>query len=197
VARCALLAAPGVETEGDVAIAPMWFFTDPARTPDVYRIAEQLPPGSGVVYRGFGRKAARDEALRLSDIAQERGLCLLIGQDAELAERVGADGVHLPERRLGEARDLRRRHPKWLMTGAAHDVRAVRRAENAGCDAIFISAVFPSHSPSASRPIGPFRLAALAARTSRPVLALGGVQARSARRLLGVSGFAAVDAFRT
>ena len=181
--------------KGDVAIPPMWFFTDPTRTPDSAQIAERLPPGSGVVFRGFGRPGAGHEALRLADIARRRGLCLLIGQDAELAERVGADGVHLPERRLADARNLRRFNPSWLITGAVHDLCALRRAENAGCDAVFISAVFSSQSPSAGRPMGPFRFAALARRTSLPVFALGGVHARSARRLSEAHGFAAIDAF--
>jgi len=173
----------------------MWFFTDPLRTPDIAKVAKRLPPGSGVVYRGFGRKDAMSEALRLADIAKGRGLRLLIGQDAELAERVDADGVHLPQRRLADARGLRRHNPSWLITGAAHDLAAFRRAEIAGCDAMFISAVFPSHSPSAGRPLGPYRLAALAKRTAVPVFALGGVDARSARRLIGASGFAAIEAF--
>jgi thiamine-phosphate pyrophosphorylase len=171
----------------------MWLFTDPVRTPDPVSVAARLPPGSGVVYRGFGRPEAEDEAFGLAEIAQARGLCLLIGQDAALAERVGADGVHLPERRLSDAPELRRLKPSWLITGAVHDLLALRRAEGVGCDALFISAVFPSQSPSAGRPIGPFRLAALAGRATLPVLALGGVDRRSARRLFGAHGFAAID----
>lgn len=173
----------------------MWLFTDPVRTPDPVRLAAHMPPGSGVVYRGFGRPEARDEAFGLAEIAQARGLCLLIGQDAELAELVGAGGVHLPERRLADVRELRRLKPSWLITGAVHDLPALRRAGRAECDAVFLSAVFPSHSPSAGRPIGPFRLAAFAARTTLPVLALGGIDRRSARRLLGAYGFAAIDGF--
>ena len=183
------------ERKGDVSIPPMWFFTDPVRTPDPASVAALLPPGSGLVYRAFGRPEAREEALRLVEIARARGLCLLIGRDAELAERVGADGVHLPERRIPDARDLCRFKPSWLITGAVHDVSALRRAENAGCDAVFISSVFPSNSLSAGRPMGPFRLAALARRTALPVFALGGVHATSARRLIGSSGVAAVEAF--
>eukprot|EP01039_Chlorochromonas_danica_P014024 gene14024-16311_t len=147
------------ERKGDVSIPPMWFFTDPVRTPHPASIATRLPPGSGLVYRAFGRSEAREEALRLVEIARARGLCLLIGRDAELAERVDADGVHLPERRLPDARDLCRFKPSWLITGAVHDVSALRRAENAGCDAVSISAAVPTTSLSAVRPMRPCRLA--------------------------------------
>lgn len=176
-------------------IAPMWFFTDPDRTPDALSVVKRLPAGSGVVFRGFGRSGTRDQALRLSEVTRRRGLSFLIGQDAELAAAVGADGVHLPERKLQDAWFLRRDHPAWLITGAAHDIRALRRAENAGCDAVFISAVFASQSASAGLPKGPFRMDALARCASQPVFALGGVRASTARRLIGVSGFAAIDAF--
>ena len=55
----------------------MWFFTDPTRTPDSAQIAERLPPGSGVVFRGFGRPGAGHEALRLADIARRIILVVL------------------------------------------------------------------------------------------------------------------------
>ena len=181
--------------KGCLQLPPLWFFTDPNRTPHADKIAEHLPPGCGIVYRGFGRAEARDEAVRLADIARARSLTLLIGQDVALAEAVGAHGVHLPERHVSKARQLRLDHPSWLITVAAHDLLAVRRAEVARCDAVFVSAVFSSRSSSAGRPLGPYRLRALAERTSLPVFALGGVNAKSARRLIGASGLAAIDAF--
>lgn len=173
----------------------MWLFTDPERTPDPNAIAAMLPAGSGVIYRSFGRAGALDEAARLATIARNRGLIFLVGQDVALAEVVGAHGVHLPQRLLTFATAIRRRHPSWLITGAAHDLLAVRRGEIAGCDGIFVSPAFPSRSASAGRPLGVFRVAALARRASCPIFALGGVNAWTARRLAGAHGFAAVEAF--
>jgi thiamine-phosphate pyrophosphorylase len=127
------------------------------------------------------------------------GLVLLIGQDEGLALKAGADGVHLPERRLSTAAGLRRRHPDWLVTSAAHSASAIRKARSVGLDAVLVSAVFASRSPSAGRPLGVMRLAALAGSAGLPVIALGGVSARTAPQLIGtpVSGIAAVDGFRT
>jgi len=178
------------------ALPALLFFTDPARTPDPGDIAMHLPPGSAIVYRHFGASDAEARALRLRAIASARGLKLLIGQDAALAARIGADGVHLPERLAHRARAVKRAHPGWIVTSAAHSLVAARRR---GADAVVISAAFPSKSASAGAALGPVRLAALVRAAGRPAYALGGVTKKTARRLLdaGLVGLAAVDGFRT
>lgn len=116
-----------------------------------------------------------------------------MGADAKLARAVRADGVHLPERAV---RGLR--PPIGLVTAAAHGGRAIRHARLAGVDAVIVAAVFPSRSPSAGRPLGTMRLARLVRGAGLPVIALGGVNARTARRLTGtgVAGIAAVAALQ-
>ncbi|MDB5497209.1 MAG: thiE [Phenylobacterium sp.] len=180
-------------------LPPLLFFTDPARTPDPEAIARRLPPGTAVVFRAFGAADAEARGARLLAIARERRLSLLIGADADLAARLGADGVHLPERSAHRARRLKAAHPGWIVTAAAHSPMAARRALAAGADAVVVSAVFPSRSASAGAPIGPVRLAMLARQVRGPVYALGGVDNKTARRLkdAGLVGLAAVDAFRT
>jgi thiamine-phosphate pyrophosphorylase len=172
------------------------FFTDPVRTPDPAAIAATLPPGAGVVYRHFGAPGAEAVARRLLAVARARGLKLLIGQDAALARRIGADGVHLPERLAPRAAGLKRAHPGWIVTSAAHSVAAARRGRG---DAVVISPALPSRSASAGRPLGPIRLATLVRAAGRPAYALGGIDNKTARRLIdaGLVGLAAVDALRT
>jgi thiamine-phosphate pyrophosphorylase len=112
-----------------------------------------------------------------------------------LATRVGAGGVHLPERDLWKAPRIRARHPAWVVTGAAHSPLALQHARRAGLDAVLLSAVFPSNSPSAGKPMGPIKWA-LAVRGARtPTIALGGVNAKTVGRLVGAKayGFAAVE----
>ncbi len=173
----------------------LWFVTDPARTPDPVAVAKTLPRGAGVIFRAFGAADAETTGKALAVVARRRGLVLLAGADPELARRIGAHGLHLPQRLARLAPRLRARHPDWLITGAAHDARAVLAAERLGLDAVLLSPVFPSRSPSAVRPLGLMRFARLAALTTRPVYALGGVNATTARRLLATraAGLAAVD----
>jgi thiamine-phosphate pyrophosphorylase len=175
------------------------FFTDPARTPDVEAIARRLPPGTAIVFRAFGAKGAEAQGRRLLAIARTRRLVLLVGADQALATRLGADGVHLPERLAHRARRLKAAHPAWIVTAAAHSAAAARRGLSLGADAVVVSAVFASRSSSAGRPMGPIRLAALVRVARGPVYALGGVDNKKARLLkdTGLVGLAAVDAFRT
>lgn len=177
----------------------LMFFTDPARTPDPEAIARGLPPGAAVIFRAFGAPDAEARGGRLRTIASERKLLLLIGADAALASRLGADGVHLPERLAHRARRLKAAHPGWVVTAAAHSAMAARRALAAGADAVVVSTAFSSRSASAGAPIGPLRLAILVRRAGGPVYALGGVDNKKARLLkdAGLVGLAAVDAFRT
>src|SRR6185436_11640397 len=132
---------------------------------------------------------------RLAALARRRGLVFLVGADARLAAALRASGVHLPERLARQARRIRRRG--WIVTAAAHSLPALIAARRAGADAAVLSPVFASRSASAGRPLGPVRFAALTRAAGLPVYALGGIDARTARRLAGAVGLAAVEALRT
>ena len=175
----------------------LWFFTDPVRTPDPVAVAQRLPAGAAVVYRAFGAVDAVEIGRELRRVARERGLRLLVGLDEALAGSIGADGLHLPERLLHRGPRVRARRPFWLLTGAAHGAAALRRAASAGLDAAVLSSVFPSGSVSAGPALGPTRFAQLTREAGLPVIALGGVNAKTAQRLVGTgaAGLAAVDAW--
>lgn len=181
------------------ALPPMLFFTDPERTPSPERVMERLPRGAGVVFRAFGRPDALDQGRALRRLARKQGLIFLVGGDARLARALRADGLHLPERSV-PARVDRDHWPRgFITTAAAHNLAAVRRASMAGVDGVVISAIFPSTSPSASRPLGPITLASWTREAGCPVYALGGVDRSTVQKigLTGARGFAAIDAFRT
>ncbi|MBX3427986.1 MAG: thiamine phosphate synthase [Hyphomonadaceae bacterium] len=178
---------------GAPAIPSLYFFTDPARTPDPVAAARRLPRGTAVVYRHFGADDRADVARRLAALCRSRGLVLLIGADAELAKTCGADGMHWPERLMPRKRDAEFR----IVTAAAHDAKAVAKAAAAGLDACVLSPIFPSASASAVDELGLFSASQIARASTIPVIALGGVNADSATRLIGrgFAGVAAVDAF--
>ena len=171
----------------------MILVTDPRRTPDPAAAAQGLPRGSLVIFRSFGAVDSVAVGRRLKAVARRRGLLLLVGADPALARVIGADGVHLPERLAHRAGRLRRARPDWLVTAAAHGGAAIRRARLAGAQAVLLSPVFESASPSAGRPLGPVRFAALARGAGAPVYALGGLNEKTAPRISGAAGLAAVE----
>ncbi len=165
----------------------MLLFTDPERTPRPWEIAARLPAGSGVVYRHFGAADAEETARRLRSVTRERGLALLIGLDVDLADRVEADGMHLPERALTAAYALSGKRPDWVLTGAVHSVEAARRARD--LEAVVLSPVFPAGGASASKPdLGLDALVGAAEGPTR-VIALGGITAANAGALQGSGSY--------
>lgn len=191
----AALASVAARLGGPRAGPALFLFTDPDRLADPVRAAAALPPGSGVVYRHFGKPGRAGEARRLQAVCADGGHVLLIAADPDLAAAIGADGVHWPEWSLGAARrGVTARFA--LNSAAAHSPAAVRRAARTGMDMAFVSPAFPSRSPGAGRALGPLRLRALAAQSPLPLYALGGIGRVTARRLenSGLSGLAAIEA---
>ena len=78
---------------------------------------------------------------------------------------------------------------------AAHSKAALRRAARLGMDAAFLSPIFSTRSGSSNPALGLSRASALARASALPVIALGGVNASNAKRLVGrgFAGLACVD----
>ncbi|MEN5052768.1 thiamine phosphate synthase [Brevundimonas naejangsanensis] len=193
-ARALALTAP----QGGRTLPPLLFFTDPARTPRPWETAARLPAGAGVVFRHFGAADRVETGQRLREATHRAGVRLLVGLDAELAEQIGADGLHLPERALSAAWALSGRRPDWLLTGAAHSTEAVRTARD--LHALVLSPVFPAGGASSIKsPLGLEGFSALAALAPCPVYALGGITAANASLLAASSacGLAGVEAIQT
>jgi thiamine-phosphate pyrophosphorylase len=169
--------------------------TDPERTPDPLATAARLRRGSGVVFRPFGHPEALSRGPALRRLAARRGLLLWVGADPALAAALRAQGLHLPERMSRRAGDIGRWKRRFRVTAAAHSVPAAIAARRAGVEALLVSPVFASNSPSATRPLGVLGLRRIARAGRLPCYALGGVNARTARALLnsGAVGLAAVE----
>lgn len=204
-AACALspgsgadVGAPGADVSP--VLPPLWFLTDPERTPEPWRTAARLPAGAGVILRHFGRPEARDTALRLREATAAAGVLFLIAADPALVETVGADGLHLPQAWLDTPPTV---PAGWRLTAACRSVEALAQAEAIGVEAAFVSPVFAPGGRSADRPgqtpLGVEGLKARVQATRLPVIALGGLDAARIRTLSGTGarGAAAVEAVQT
>lgn len=180
------------------ALPPLLLMTDQDSpysldTPRLLAAVDTLPRGAGIILRHRDPSARARFAAVLAPVCRARGLVLLIASDGPLAARVGAAGVHFPEVRAFDARRWRRRHPRWLITTAAHGGRALRLARVEGADAALLSPVFPTASHPDARSLGPLRFRRLVGACGLPVYALGGVNATTAQALknsgaVGIAG---------
>lgn len=175
---------------------PLVLMSDPVRTPDLLGLTAQMPPRSALVYRHFGAPGLER---RLRSLTEARGVQFLIGNDPELALACGADGVHFTRATLGETLlRWRNAQPNWIISAAgAKDRLETRPLET--LDALFLSPVFASDSPSAGTPMGVEALTLLTDHYSCPVFALGGINKDNAATLAdsGIAGIAAIDGFAT
>ena len=141
-----------------------------------------------------------DERLRLgrevASRANEHGARLIVNGDPELADVLGADGVHLGKGTVSVSA-VRAGGYAGLIGYSAHSGVEAARAFAEGADFVTLSPVFPTKSKFSSGPVlglGAFeRELALA---GGPVYALGGVGAANASACLerGARGVALIGA---
>ncbi|MFZ5502007.1 MAG: Nudix family hydrolase [Pseudomonadota bacterium] len=101
------------------------------------------------------------------------GAKVLLNADVELAQQVGADGVQLTGTQLAELRE--RPAVDWC-AASCHHAEELRRAELLGCDFALLSPVLATQSHPGAVHLGWAQFARVAAETSIPVYALGGMR---------------------
>ena len=140
--------------------------------------------------KGRGAREALERWAILRELTREAGAFFVVNGDIDAARTLEADGIHLPSKGPS-AGELHPQMPDFLVGMSCHDRQEVARAQ--GADWIFLSPVFPVPSKDV-RPLGIAGFADLAAQSSSPAYALGGVDASNAAACIdaGAEGIAAI-----
>lgn len=164
-----------------------WLLSDERNDATLEGALARLPRGSGFVYRHYHLPAKeRVERWRqLARIARARSHVLVLADSAQTALEWGADGIYGAPRALCPRRDL-------LTLATAHNLREIGLANRLGADAVLLSPAFETRSHPGARALGALRFRSLACHSQVPVIALGGMNDRTAR-LLAWPRWAAVD----
>jgi len=167
----------------------MWLVSDARNDAALERALARLPRGSGLIFRHYHLEGRQRRArfLALARTARERGHLTVLSGTASQARRWHADGAYGPPARLV-------RGPQALRLVTVHSLREIGQANRMRADAVLLSPVYPTRSHPGAANLGPVRFRLLAARSRVPVIALGGMTARRARRL-GKMKWAAIQAF--
>ena len=169
----------------------LWMMTDERQGEALWTGLARLPKSSGVIFRHYSLPPAERRQLfaKVRAVARRKRLVLLLAGPPAKARAWGADGFHGRWRRV----------QGLICTSPAHDLAELRDAEDRGVDLVFISPVFATRSHPGENPLGLLKFAALTQHSSVPVIALGGMNPSSAKRLagLGIYGWAAIDAWST
>lgn len=180
---------------------PRWYLlSDIHRLNDPVPLLKNLPRGAAVIVRHPDPRQLLELCKRIVPQAHALHIRVLVAGDPRVAVAGGADGIHLSEQvaRRGPPRP-RIAKPDWLITAAAHGRRALARARGTGAHAILLSPVFPTDSHPEAQALGLLRFSKLARASRRPVIALGGIDARTAQRLRlsPAVGIAAIGLWRS
>jgi 8-oxo-dGTP diphosphatase len=161
------------------------------RLPSVYGItnAQELGERSflkrldATLALGLGLVQVREPSMRPAQLARfagevlsrcrEHGAKVLLNRDAELAKKLGVDGVHLSSAQLMQ---IERRPEFSLVSASCHNAEELLQATNLGLDFCVLGPVLATRSHPDAALLGWSGFAQLAADSSLSVYALGGLQ---------------------
>jgi len=100
---------------------------------------------------------------------------LIINSRADVAEKIGADGVHLTETSI-QTNEVKSRFPDLIVGASTHSLEGARLAETKGADYITFSPIYETTSKAGyGPPQGLDSLRQVIQAVRLPVLALGGI----------------------
>lgn len=165
--------------------------------PDPGRVEAALEGGAGILQlraKHAGARALFEAALALVPLCRAAGVPLLVNDRPDVARATGADGAHVGPDDLPPGA-ARRVLGELLLGVSARSADRVAAAEAAGAAYLGTGALRPTGTKSEARVIGLEGIAAIAASTRIPVLAIGGVRPEDAAALrrAGAAGMAVVS----
>ncbi|MBL0318637.1 MAG: thiamine phosphate synthase [Alphaproteobacteria bacterium] len=133
-------------------------------------------------------------AQELVRFGHARRIPVMVARDGRLADVVGADGCHFPEKLMRQSLWWRYQHRHWYLSASAHTEYAVAQANRLPLDFLLVSPVFRTQSHEGGRPLGFMVLRKLVQKSRCPVIALGGISHKNINSLLntGVEGAAMI-----
>lgn len=168
--------------------------------PDPVDVARSALNGGARIIQYRAKNGANlAQVQRLRKLTKDAGTLLIVNDWWELAVESGADGVHLgPDDAVRERLpEIRRRLGSLLLGLSCGTPAEARAAEAAGADYIGVGSVFATQSKAdAGAPIGIRGLLDVAAATTLPVAAIGGISAANVHEVAasGVAMAAVISA---
>ena len=136
-----------------------------------------------------------EKALKVKEICKNYGALFLINDRLDIAQAVGADGVHLgqSDMPIEKAREIL--NDKFLIGATARNVEEAKRAELLGADYIGSGAIFGTSTKDNAKKLEMEELKKIVASVKIPVFAIGGININNVSSLknIGLQGICAVS----
>jgi len=169
-----------------VSVSGVYLITDQGERL-VERVSQALRGGVAVLqYRAKDKQpdACLAEGRELKRVCAAFGAAFIVNDDVDLARELDADGVHLgqDDGTIAEARAALGQNK--IIGKSTHDLEEALQAEQQGADYIGFGAMYPTESKVVSHLPGTAGLAAIRKQIKIPVVAIGGITAANACRVI-------------
>ena len=161
-------------------------------------IEEAIKGGVGIVQlreKNISTKDFYEKALKVKEICKNYGALFIINDRLDIAQAVGADGVHLgqSDMPIEEARKILK--DKFLIGATARNMEEAKRAELLGADYIGSGAIFGTSTKDNAKKLEMEELKKIVASVKIPVFAIGGININNVGSLknIGLQGICAVS----
>lgn len=136
------------------------------------------------------------EAIQVKELCRKYHVPLIINDNVEVAQKSGADGVHVGIEDAPVAEIRRKMGPDFIIGATAKTVEQAVFAEKSGANYLGVGAVYPSPTKKNAIRITKEQLAEICSAVSIPAVAIGGITAENLAPLKGskIAGAAVVSA---
>ena len=161
-------------------------------------IEEAIKGGVKIVQlreKNISTKDFYEKALKVKEICENYGALFIINDRLDIAQAVGADGVHLgqSDMPIEKAREILK--DKFLIGATARNVEEAKRAELLGADYIGSGAIFGTSTKDNAKKLEMGELKKIVTSVKIPVFAIGGINIDNVSILKnkGLQGICAVS----
>ncbi len=161
-------------------------------------IEEAIKGGVKIVQlreKNISTKDFYEKTLKVKEICKNYGVLFIINDRLDIAQVVGADGVHLgqSDMPIEKAREILK--DKFLIGATARNVEEAKRAELLGADYIGSGAIFGTNTKDNAKKLEMEELKKIVASVKIPVFAIGGINIDNVGILknIGLQGICAVS----
>lgn len=146
--------------------------------------------------KGLSEAEIIAEAKELKELCHSYNVPLIINDNADIALKVGADGVHVGIEDAPVSEIRKRAGSDFIIGATAKTVEQAQVAEAAGADYLGVGAVFPSPTKQNAIRITTEQLKTICSSVNIPAVAIGGIGLQNMDELKGggMKGVAVVSA---
>ncbi|OOZ39333.1 hypothetical protein BOW53_12150 [Solemya pervernicosa gill symbiont] len=176
-------AAEFVNREHSIMTLPTHYLITPSPEDEaafIEGVEKSLQAGTRLMQlkaKGYSEEAYASLAERVVVLARSYDCKVLLTGNAELVEKLGADGLHLDSKALKQCKQ-RPLSKRYLIAVSAHTLEGLQQGEAIGASFGVLSPVRYTKAHPDIEPIGWQGLKQIAAATTLPLYALGGVSSR-------------------